>query len=397
MGIFVQTESLEGNTIDKILFYCLCGLFFFIALGVTSITVTASIIAISIWLFSGKFFKQKDRWLKQKWTPPVIFFMLLPCLALLWTNDMELGLKFAKKSYYWILSFVIASIALSSQNKKILFDFFLAGLALFCIASILKYINIFFIPKWIPTTDFGKHITQTLFLVFGITLLSYYFKVYKKNLFYVLLTLLFLFTLSIAYGRSGYLTFILLSPIIAYNFFGKRFFLTLAIIIAFSTLFFSVSPAIKSRIVTAVDDIRTYQTGDPNTSVGLRLIMWQGAIKIFLKNPLIGVGTGGYTNEQLKYNPPNILPEYERSRHPHNSFLFMAANYGMLGVVSIIWLFIAYFKKSVLSWNTLTGFAILSYGLIIFIGSMTETQILSPGTAKMFALLMGIKTENESS
>jgi O-antigen ligase len=399
MATFVQTESLKDNIItDRIIFYCLCGLFFFIALGATSPAVITGIVTISMWLFSGRFLRQKYRWLKQKWTMPVIFFMLLPWLGLLWTNDVKSGIDFAKKSHYWILSFVIASVVVKSDSKRLFFDSFLAGLFLFCIASILQFMNIIFVPKWIPTIDSGKYITQSLLLVFGMLVLSYYFKAAgsnRKKILLVSLMGLFFFTISIGHGRSGYLSFILLSPIIAYNLLGKRFYLILAAI-AFSVLFLFSSPAVKSRIDSAVNDIKAYQTGNPNTSIGLRLNMWQGAVRIFFENPLIGTGTGGYAKAMIKYDHPNVISDHRMPSEPHNSFLFMAANYGILGIISIVWLFAVYFKKGWLSRNSLTGFVVLSYGLVLFIGSLTGSQIVSLATAKMFAILTGIKTKNES-
>ncbi len=398
MATFVQTESLKDNTItDRIIFYCLCGLFFCIALGATSPAVITGIAAISIWLFSGKFFKQKDMWLKQKWTVPVIFFMLLPWLGILWTNDIKSGIDFAEKSYYWILSFVIASVIIKSDSKRLFFDSFLAGLFLFCIVSILKFANIMALPGWMPTI-FSKSITGSLFLVFGILMLSFYFKATessRKKLLFIFLIALFFFALSIGHGRSGYLAFILLSPIVAYNLIGRRFYLILPVI-ALSLLFLLSSPAVKSRIDLAVHDIKVYQAGNPNTSIGLRLNKWQGAVRIFLESPLIGAGTGGYAKAMIKYDHPNLISDFRMPSEPHNSFLFMAASYGILGIISIVWLFVAYFKKGWFSRNSLTGFAVLSFGLVLFIGSLTASQILSLATAKMFALLMGIKTENGS-
>jgi O-antigen ligase len=397
MATFVQTASLKENSApdiaDKIIFYCLCGLFFFLALGATSPAVITGIAAIALWFFSGKFLRQKDRWLKQQWTIPVILFMLLPWLGLLWTNDVRLGIDFAGKSYYWILSFVIVSIVIKNDSRKLFFDSFLAGLFLFCIASIL---DIFFVPQWLPTINSPKSITHSLLLVFGMLVLSYYFKASESNMEKILLVfliVLFLFTLSIGHGRSGYLAFILLSPLIAYNLLGRKSYLILAVI-TFSALFLLFSPTVKSRIAMAIDDIKAYQAGDPNTPIGIRLNMWQGAVRIFLENPLIGTGTGGYARAMVKHDHPNMISLHRMPSEPHNSFLFMAANYGMLGIISIIWLFIAYFKKGWLAKNSLAGFAVLSYGLILLIGSLTSSQIISLATAKMFALLTGIKTDN---
>jgi hypothetical protein len=72
-------------------------LFFFIPFA-TSPALISGAIALAIWIFSGVAFRDSDRWLKQKWTIPVLIFMLLPWAGLLWTNDNAEGLNFAKKA-----------------------------------------------------------------------------------------------------------------------------------------------------------------------------------------------------------------------------------------------------------------------------------------------------------
>lgn len=52
-------------------------LFFFIPFA-TKPAVISGAIALAIWIFSGVAFRDSDRWLKQKWTIPVLilFFYL---------------------------------------------------------------------------------------------------------------------------------------------------------------------------------------------------------------------------------------------------------------------------------------------------------------------------------
>jgi len=66
------------------------------------------------------------------------------------------------------------------------------------------------------------------------------------------------------------------------------------------TLLFISNPA-QYRIKLALRDIKLVQQGNYNTPVGKRIYMWQGAIKIFLHHPILGVGTGGYKSAMKQY------------------------------------------------------------------------------------------------
>jgi O-antigen ligase len=92
-----------------------------------------------------------------------------------------------------------------------------------------------------------------------------------------------------------------------------------------------------------------------------------------------------------KYDTPELKAKHMEFVHPHNSFLFMAANYGIVGVISLCWIFFIYLKSAWRHRDTLMGFSILSFGLIVLIGSFTDTQILQIHTAILFALFTGLQ------
>lgn len=124
--------------------------------------------------------------------------------------------------------------------------------------------------------------------------------------------------------------------------------------------------------------------------------MWDGAVKIFLENPVIGVGTGGYQLAMKKYEIPNLALIHRDFSDPHNSYLYMAANFGILGIISLFWLFSVLLKNGWRNRHNITGFAILSYTLVLMIGSLTGTQILSLATAFLFAVFTGLQKHLES-
>jgi O-antigen ligase len=134
-----------------------------------------------------------------------------------------------------------------------------------------------------------------------------------------------------------------------------------------------------------------YFNGDPVSSIGLRLHMWDGAIRIFMDNPLIGVGTGGYQLEMTKHGN-SMLPASFNFSQPHNSFLYMAVSFGILGFAVLCWMFYAFLKVGWRHRDNLLGFSILSYGIIMVTASITDSQIIEVHSAILFALFAGLQT-----
>jgi O-antigen ligase len=392
-----QETSNKSEWSGRLLFGSLWCLFFFISFA-TSPAVIAGGLAIGIWLLSGKCFQNRHQWLNQSWTAPVFFFMLLPWLGLLWTNDMTAGLKIATKSYYWLYAFILASSGFPQKTARKLLKAFIAGLGFICVLSLLQFTGILTHTKALPSilTEAPGIATASLMLVFGIMVVSFFFSKaagFKLKVFWASLMLLFFVTLALSHGRAGHLAFVLLLPLLLYTLTGRKAVILLvpiSLALAGALLF---SPVVQNRISMAMNDIKEYQQTNPNTSVGLRLHMWKGALRIIGENPVLGVGTGGYALAMKKYEPPQLLPEFHVLSHPHNSFLYMAVSFGIPGTLSLIWLLYVFLDYGWRNRAILAGFSVFSFGLILIIGSMTDTQILCLGTAKMFALLMGMRGE----
>ena len=378
-------------TVEKLIFWAFCAMFFFLPIGTTPSAIFG-ILALLLWICSGRFFK--DRWLylkERKIFLPVLVFMAIPWIGLIYTEDLSLGLDFARKSYYWLLAFVIASLSFSNYSPKTLLRAFLLGLTITSLFSVLQYIGFIPMREWLPRVFEERRITMSLLLALGMSISSfYYFKEnrFKHRILILLLMLLFLFTLSISGGRAGYLAFIALSPLIVYNLLGQKYIFKIAAISILIVAALFLSPVVQHRLDQTASDIRLYFKGYLLTDVGLRFHMWKGAIRIFLKNPLIGAGTGGYQLAMEEFSVPAL--EGMKFRDSHNSFLYMAANHGIVGLVSLCWLFVIMLKAGWKHRRTATGFSIFSCGLILFIGSLTATQILIPITGMLFAIFIGL-------
>ncbi len=89
--------------------------------------------------------------------------------------------------------------------------------------------------------------------------------------------------------------------------------------------------------------------------------------------------------EQFRTNP-----SWPRAVQPHNSFLYMMVSFGLPGLASLLWLLYVFLKKGWKARSNIVGYSVLAYGLVLIIGSLTDTQVLSVQTAELFAVFMGL-------
>ncbi|WP_302173761.1 O-antigen ligase [uncultured Hydrogenophaga sp.] len=104
-----------------------------------------------------------------------------------------------------------------------------------------------------------------------------------------------------------------------------------AVVLAFS------SPLIVARVTQALAEARQYDSaGVVSTSIGARLDMWRNAWTMFLDNPWIGHGPGGY--RVLSTAIYSVGAQCSVSCiHPHNQYLFFMVDHGIPGLLLYLW------------------------------------------------------------
>ena len=87
----------------------------------------------------------------------------------------------------------------------------------------------------------------------------------------------------------------------------------------------SLSPIVRDRVQLSIDQLKFHMNADPEEAWGReytpnqdRFYMWNGAVHIFLDNPVFGTGTGAYQTVLKEKNPEAPL-----MAHPHNDILYM--------------------------------------------------------------------------
>ncbi|CAJ1792213.1 hypothetical protein KOPIIPEJ_00751 [Aeromonas dhakensis] len=109
-------------------------------------------------------------------------------------------------------------------------------------------------------------------------------------------------------------------------------------------LFLALLPqsGVMDRIYAAKEDIVHYIDGlNPDTSLGIRLQLWESAYHSFLEKPIFGWGNNGVRLSQLnQYNNGSISEFiYNFNSHAHNQFLDELAKRGIIGLLMLTLLY----------------------------------------------------------
>lgn len=111
----------------------------------------------------------------------------------------------------------------------------------------------------------------------------------------------------------------------------------LGLIIAVVTSVIIISPArdiVSNRFDMAINEIQQFRKGEKiDTSVGMRLAMWDIAIDVWKNNPVLGTGPGDYDDELIARKKQGMYVTIHDHKTVHNIYLQILASNGLLGVL----------------------------------------------------------------
>lgn len=191
-------------------------------------------------------------------------------------------------------------------------------------------------------TSFSEHknlLSSYLFLllpfaVYGALLLTHFWKVVSKFIFFlIILILLFLQT------RAVYIALFCSLFILSFLFFKKRpsnfkilligIFSLFIIVVVFS----SISDSFSARV-----NIFNYQSSESSKE---RLSIWRNTILLIKEYPFFGVGAGNWQYLFSKYSIShidNIVKSSISFQRPHNDFLWILSESGIIGFSLIVFI-----------------------------------------------------------
>lgn len=210
---------------------------------------------------------------------------------------------------------------------------FVSGAVLLLLISYAMYLAV------IPSEKYGYstvyHITHSFFMaVLAFWCLQ---KVFDRtwNGYLLWLPLLILALVNIFYiapGRTGMLVFIallMLTLLQRLTIINTVIAGTLACLLITGT--YLTSANFSSRINQAIVEVQDYQTGSSRSSMGMRFDWWQNSLTMIREKPLWGHGMGAFETVQADLITSSTT-KTQPSDNPHNEYLFIAVQTGLIGL-----------------------------------------------------------------
>jgi O-antigen ligase len=305
----------------------------------TSLMVIFSILTLFFWIISGKVFNLPQHMRKS----PVVFFatglFLVLALGLLYTpapaaDAVDVLLKYRE------LLFIPAVIALFQGHEeypRMAENSFVTGCIILMLISYGMYFSI------LPPHKYGYsilyHITHSFFMgVLGFWSLHRAFD--SKQYRYLWIVIFLATSINILYvgpGRTGMLVYILLLLLALFQRLSlKKLIIALVLVAASLSAAYVYSHNFSSRIQTALAEIQNYQPQKSRTSLGMRFDWWQNSVDLIEEAPVFGHGIGSYAVLQKR-----LIKEMKTmpSDNPHNEYLFIGVQTGLLGLFIFVALF----------------------------------------------------------
>jgi O-antigen ligase len=377
-----ETKS-SGNKTDVWLFP-LFALPLFVATLSTAAANIFGFLFLMVYLASG-YSRDWRKVVARVWFWPLVALVAINFIGMLWTQDLTRGIALLVK-LKWVL-FTLAGATLPWQRKHfiLLVKLFLAGITVNALIGGLQVLHLY--PWRVPVAEDGPlgysdRIFLSMTLTSAILWIAYDLKnkVVLSRRFNIALLVIFFLQLMTAGGRSGQLSFVLLMPFALWILYPGRWRLWAMSLGLVGIIGLSLSPHVQSRIQEAKLDLQKYQSGDAETSIGLRLVFWEGALLMIKDHPIIGVGTGDYKMEmarlhQLHLIPDTPNPEFAETTDPHNSYLAYFASLGLTGLLIFLWFLWKVTEEAWQHRNQAVAWFKLTYMGIFLLGSLTSTLI----------------------
>lgn len=188
-----------------------------------------------------------------------------------------------------------------------------------------------------------NYVTQGLFFSIGTLICLSKFihsKTFRHKFFYFLIGLVFVSNIiAISWGRSGYIAlivmlacYLLMSPNINWR---KKLWL----IASFTTVIcalLALTPQSRERIELLYSEAQSGNNEAELTSIGVRITFWKNTFEIVKKPSILGVGTGGF--EDVYKKQVKDKPGFEGlvTGDPHNQYLKILVEQGILGLMVFI-------------------------------------------------------------
>jgi len=303
--------------------------------------------------------------LKNKIILAFFFYFIVQCLGLIYSKDITTGINVITRLISFVfLPTLITTEKLSVKKINTLLNIQKYWISLFvlCIVFTQVYVEGRLLRTVVhfafESYGISQHYIGILIIITLMFVLHQMIEKVQVFLNTIVFILLFGFLLLLS-SRTSLLMFIFLAVLFFLTNFKKiRTVVKISVLIIFlgisSSLYFNSSELkrkVNVLIKTTDFDIGIITTKNSITytknNFEHRILIWHCALNIIYNHPLIGIGTGDYRiglNEE--YEKINFLTAIDSNFDTHNQYLEDFLKAGVLGILSLLFLYGLIFKLS---------------------------------------------------
>lgn len=359
---------------------CILLLFAFTLPLATSATLILSYSIVFIWLVDRK---PIERWRQAFHYPLIKPLLLMAAVSLIGTSYTIASWEEGRSALYQVyrLSFIpIFAYYLQDASFKlkkwVLVAFVLAMLITVCCALLKVYGGIPIGQRTYGNDVFKNHIVVSYFMATALFLLCgglISHQRYRMGMIFLIGICLFHF-LFLNTGRIGYVVASIYFMVFAWHRYQWKGFLTTGLLVSFIMLFaFQFSAVFAHRIIECYQEFCLYLQGTSISSIGARLDYATNALQLFSERPFFGFGTGSFP-EAYSIQVGQLGQLGQLTGDPHNQYLKMAVELGLMGLFCLFYLFYKQWKMI----QQLTGIELIfAKGLCLafFIGCLFNSWL----------------------
>lgn len=251
---------------------------------------------------------------------------------------------------------------------------------------------------------FLNHIAHNLMMAFATFLLALRARAENSARIKWLYASLALFTgadvLFLVQGRIGYVVLGVLFAYFVWSTLNQRLqrqdrslswreyvgFISIVVLTAWSA--YQLSPRLQERVDLIVTESSAWEVGTRSeTSTGLRLEFYSNTASIIAEHPLFGVGTGGFAEA---YRQQVESSGMIATRNPHNEFLHLTAQLGIMGLLLFLYLLYTQWRTALQLHDARIKDAAIGLMLTLLVTSLFNTPLMDHTEGLFFAYMSAL-------
>jgi O-antigen ligase len=190
-------------------------------------------------------------------------------------------------------------------------------------------------------------------------------------------------------GRTGYIVLAaVLLAFVGMVLRGRALLTGIAVCAAALALTLWASDVMRARFVQGWEEAQRHEV-DKVSSIGHRLNNYKTTTQLIAEKPVLGSGTGAYHTAICPFIEAPAQCDFF-AWHPHNQFLFFAADHGLVGLALYLGLIVAVATAGWRSPDPLFMVITVGFAVLLAVDSMVNSPLWSSRESHLFAYFLGL-------